>query len=172
MIQTGLALAGILIATIFDWRQGRIPNWLTFSMILSGLAVNFLDHGVAGLEQSFLGLTFGILFLFIPFAIGGVGGGDVKLIGAIGSLLGPGLILKIFVVSAIFGGIFSLISMVRRKVFRKTLIGIRDRLIYFALTKKAPQEEKWEQSKSRLAIPYAFAVCCGTILVLLVLRGG
>jgi len=172
MIQTGLAIVGILIAAFFDWYKGRIPNWLTFSMVVLGILVNSVFYGVSGFQQSLVGFACGILFLFIPFAVGGVGGGDVKLMGAIGSLVGPGLIFQIFLVSAVFGGIFSLAAMVKQKAVKKTFEGIRNRLIYFALTKKAPQEEKWGQLKNKLAIPYAFAIGCGTIVVLLVFKGG
>ncbi|MBI1977628.1 MAG: prepilin peptidase [Candidatus Omnitrophica bacterium] len=163
---------GILIAVVFDWKIRKIPNTLTFSLITMGLILNFLNQGFYGLGQSVFGLACGILLLLLPFAMGGVGAGDVKLLGAIGSLFGPEFIFKIFLASAVFGGLFSLIVMVKKGSLRKALQGIKNRIFYVLMTRKIPQEEKWLEPNSKIKIPYAIAIGSGTLFILLMAKGG
>ena len=168
MILIGVVVASVLIAIWFDWKERRIPNRLTLSMAALGLILNFWMQGISGLTHSLYGLGCGLLLLILPFAVGGVGGGDVKLMGAIGSIVGPMLVLKIFLASAVFGGILSLATMIRRKALGATLRGIRDRIIYMVLTKKAPDENQWKREKE-VSVPYAVAIGCGTLFVLFAL---
>ncbi len=168
-IQIGIAIAGAAIASVFDLKIKKIPNWLTFSMMFSGLILNSYYGGMNGFEQSFFGLILGIASLYLPFALGGVGGGDVKLLGAIGSLLGTILIFKIILVSAIFGGIFSLFFIIGKKRTKEVFLEIRNKVTFFILTRKVLPEKL--EANQKLSIPYACAISLGTMLVIFVLRG-
>ncbi len=167
-----VVMVGILIAALCDWKARKIPNALTFSMLGLGLILHIWGQGLSGAGVSLLGFVCGILLLYVPFSLGGVGGGDVKLLGAIGSLVGPQLVLHIFLASAVFGGIFSLITMVRGKAVRKTLQNIKNKALYFLLTRKWMTETVHENEEKTLGIPYACAIGCGTLLILFVLKGG
>ncbi|OGX06375.1 MAG: hypothetical protein A3G87_01890 [Omnitrophica bacterium RIFCSPLOWO2_12_FULL_50_11] len=169
MIQIYIAVTGAAAAALCDWKTRKIPNALTLSMIVLGLILGYWSEGLPGLKQSFFGLIVGILFLYFPFAWGGVGGGDVKLVGAVGSLLGPALVFQIFLASAVFGGIFSVAAMIKGKAFRKTLRNIKDKALFFFLTRKVLPEVEGAQNDKRLKIPYACAIGCGTLFVLFVL---
>jgi prepilin peptidase CpaA len=171
MALMSVVVLGVLIAAGFDIKSRRIPNALTFSMILSGLILNTYLNGFSGLGQSALGLLCGILFLILPFAWGGVGAGDVKLVGAIGSLLGPHLVLYVFLASAVFGGILSLIEAIRNHSFKATCSSIKHKVMIAALSGKVPAEKSVELQTETLGIPYACAIACGTLFVLLFLRG-
>ena len=73
----------LIAASWIDLKQHRIPNLLTFSLLISGVLLQFLLHGWEGLIYSLGGLTVGFL-IFMPFYIkGGMGAGDVKLMAAI-----------------------------------------------------------------------------------------
>ncbi len=172
MIETVLTLIGIIIAAGIDWRMRKIPNALTFTMIILGLVLNTFQSGFTGFQHSFLGLCLGILLLYLPFQLGGVGGGDVKLMGAIGSLLGPVFIFKIFLASAICGGILSFTYMINRKAVRKTLEAIKVKAFYFLMTKTVLPESGEVSEKKQLSIPYSFAIGFGTLFVLLWIQGG
>ena len=171
-VEIGTVAAGLILGAWCDWKERKIPNALTFSLIFFGFIFNFLDQGVSGTVHALLGLILGILLLYLPFSMGGVGGGDVKLLGAIGSFVGPVLILKIFLASAIFGGIFSLMVMVQKKAFQSTLRRIWGKLLCFALTQKIEPEEGVSVKTNSLRIPYAFAILAGTFLMLFVAKGG
>ena len=78
----------VSLSAAFDARERRIPNKITFMGIIVGLLFNLITGGWTGLLNSFFGLLAGIAIFFIPFAVGGMGAGDVKLMGAIGALMG------------------------------------------------------------------------------------
>ncbi len=54
------------------------------------------------------GLFLGVAFLLPVYLIGGMGAGDVKLMGAVGSILGPQGVFIAFLYSAIAGGLYAL----------------------------------------------------------------
>jgi prepilin peptidase CpaA len=97
------------IAAIIDARSGRIPNWLTFPVTLLGFAVHASLGASAALMLSALGFALGVVVPgLLYWASNGraIGGGDVKLFAALGSLLGPIAVIQVefsaFAVVAIF----------------------------------------------------------------------
>ena len=103
----GLAIA-LILAAVIDVRESRIPNWLTFSLAGFGMVVHGWHQGFNGLILSVEGLAVGILCLVFFYIKGGMGAGDVKLLGAIGAVLGPHLVVYVFGFAAILGGLYSL----------------------------------------------------------------
>ena len=100
----GFLLAALLCAAAaWDVCARRIPNGLT----LAGLAAGFLWHGVRGggpgLLLSAEGVAVSALAL-LPYAIRGLGAGDVKLLGAVGALAGPAFTLWTLLGAALAGG--------------------------------------------------------------------
>lgn len=164
-----MAITGVAIASWTDLRFRKIPNGLTFSLILSGFILNGYFEGFAGLKYSIFGFALGILFLYIPFSVGGVGAGDVKLLGALGSLLGPGMVFRIFLASAVFGGIFSLIAVIKGKSVRNAFQSMFDRAFCLLTTKGVGMKEPLD-SQQLIGIPYACAIAAGTLFVLFVLN--
>lgn len=90
-------------AAVEDSRTRRIRNWLTVSLMLGGLAQSFTPGGTVSPGQSALGLLAGIGLPFVLFAIGALGGGDVKLLAGIGAWLGPAGVLQVFLAEAVIG---------------------------------------------------------------------
>lgn len=102
----GLAIA-LILAAVIDVRESRIPNWLTFSLAGFGMVVHGWNQGFNGLILSVEGVAVGILCLIFFYIKGGMGAGDVKLLGAIGSVLGPQLVVYAFGFAAVLGGAYS-----------------------------------------------------------------
>jgi prepilin peptidase CpaA len=102
-----LTLAPLLLALVgaaaIDWRTRRIPNWLTFPLILSGLAQSLTAARTVSPTASALGLLLAGGLAFLMFALGAMGGGDVKLLAAIGAWVGPWAGLEVFAGSALVG---------------------------------------------------------------------
>jgi prepilin peptidase CpaA len=89
-----------------DIRSRRIRNWLTLAMLLGGIAQSFAVFGAARTVTplaSVLGLLVGLGLPLVLFAIGALGGGDVKLLMGIGAWLGPQAVLFIFAAEAVLG---------------------------------------------------------------------
>jgi len=105
-------LAALVVAAVTDLRERRIFNWLTFGLALAGLfqsfAGSYLPEALApaftvSAGMSVAGLCVGFALTFILFAIGGLGGGDVKLLAAVGAWVGPVPVLFIFAAEAVIG---------------------------------------------------------------------
>lgn len=100
-------LALVLVAGWWDLRYRRVPNALTVTGLLIALAL----RGVAGWEPFASGLAgFGLAFLLgLPlFLLGGMGGGDVKLLAAVGAFLGFGNLLPALLVTGVAGALLAL----------------------------------------------------------------
>lgn len=97
----GIIVLYTLVAGIFDLRTRRIPNYLTVPVFVLALAAHTANGGLAGLIFSLLGFAAGFGILFVLWLFGGGGGGDVKMMGALGAWLGPKLTIQVFLVSAL-----------------------------------------------------------------------
>jgi prepilin peptidase CpaA len=89
-------------AAVIDLAERRIPNWLSFGLLLSGLGQSFSTGGLSP-GQSFLGFVASFGVLFVLFGIGALGGGDVKLMAGVGAWLGPLPALAVIVAAAVVG---------------------------------------------------------------------
>ena len=111
-----ILLASLLaLAAAWDVRTRRIPNGLT----LAGLAAGFLWHGVRGGGPGLLlsGEGVGVAALaFLPYAVRGLGAGDVKLLGAVGALAGPAFMLWTLLGAALAGGPLALAWLAQPRV--------------------------------------------------------
>src|ERR1700731_1084066 len=113
---------GMLAAAIIDWWKFKVPNKLTFPLIISGwilgLCNNFgLEAGVGGLGSALAGTFLGMGLLLPVYAIGGMGAGDVKMTMGFGSWIGAffgiavgwWIIVMAFCVGTIVGGFIAMI---------------------------------------------------------------
>jgi len=155
----------VLIAcTITDIRQKKIPNALTLTTIFAALLLHLSLNGWEGLMFSLQGLGLGFLFLLVPYSLGGIGAGDVKLTMAIGAVLGPINMLYIIVCIALAGGILTVSYMLHRRVVKKTLYRIW-MFIVFALTQKDMSLLKYNKKEVlQEGIPFAMAISTGAFM--------
>src|SRR3954447_22563470 len=103
-------IAMLCIAAVIDWRERRIPNWLTVLMLISGINSSFLPAHLVSPGFAALGILIGFAIPFVLFAMGALGGGDVKLLAAAGSWLGPVGIVKLIVIESIVGMIIVVVQ--------------------------------------------------------------
>src|ERR1700752_1107412 len=94
-------------AAVIDGLKLRVPNWLTFHLILAGLLFAAWCHGLAGLVWALEGAALGLGLLLPLYAIGGMGAGDVKLLAGVGAWVGPVTIFWAFVTSAVVGAVMA-----------------------------------------------------------------
>lgn len=108
-----LTISLVAIATICDLRTREIPNWISAVLLGFGLIAVGFDWTSLSFTESMVGMLLGFLITAPLFYLGGIGGGDVKLITALGSILGPlGLLSALFWV-AMAGGVLALIAKLR-----------------------------------------------------------
>jgi prepilin peptidase CpaA len=154
--------AGALIATVVDVRTRRIPNTLTATMAAVG--VGLAATGVSGLSlwASLFGLVVGLSLMMPGHLLGATGAGDVKLMAAVGAIVGPALVVSAFLFSAVAGGVLAVVIALRRQRLTATLAGA-GRLI--AAPAAAPQEIRSATAANRFA--YGPAIAVGSVVAAL-----
>jgi prepilin peptidase CpaA len=90
-------------AAIHDVRTRRIPNLLNLVLFLTGLGLSFTGMWKVSPSQAGLGALVGFGLTLPLFVIGAVGGGDVKMLTALGAWLGPLGVLMVFLARAVIG---------------------------------------------------------------------
>jgi prepilin peptidase CpaA len=144
--QVAIALVLGLAASIEDVALRRISNWIPVAGLVSGLGWHCAISGWRGILTAVLGAGAGFGVFLVFYILGGMGGGDIKLMAGLGSLLGPGRLLEAALWTAAAGGMIALGYLGVRAVRRKP-------------AGKPPVEEK-------ASIPYAPAIAIGAWLSL------
>ena len=144
-----LSVAVGLMASAEDLWRREISNVLTVSAFAVGIALNVYLDGWSGLTNSLLGGVIGFAVFFIFFVLGGMGGGDVKLMAAFGAIIGKDQIVTAAVMTAIVGALMALVFLGYRKIRRAIQKGS-------AATDGQPDRKAF--------IPYAPAISLGVLL--------
>jgi prepilin peptidase CpaA len=104
-----LLAGGIGIAAcVDDLRRRQISNWIPASALASGVVLQSVQHGWRGTGSALLGTLAGAGVFLIFYLLGGMGGGDVKLMAGFGALLGARQLLKAALWTAGCGGVMAL----------------------------------------------------------------
>ena len=120
------------LSCISDLRDRRIPNVLPIGAMLLGITLHGLLAGLQGTLFSASGLLAGLLVMLPFWLLKGLGAGDVKPMGAIGSLLGPGAVLWAGLYSLAAGGIVAVLILLFRRIRGDALDTIRKSRFSFA----------------------------------------
>jgi prepilin peptidase CpaA len=156
-------LTGLLVAAAWtDYRQRRIPNWLT----MGGLALALLLRLVSGPGMLIEGLI-GVLLAFVltlPLLMLGVmGGGDAKLLMAIGAFMGPRDFLWAGVLIAVVGGMMATIDAGRRGVLLPVMYNCGQIMKHWATMGRKGANRSFA-TVGALTIPYGIAIAAGALL--------
>lgn len=158
-----VALAIALVACVTDIRTRRIPNLLTFGGALAGLVFHVVTDGTHGLVIGSTGWIVGVLVFFIPFALGGLGAGDVKLLGALGAWLGPKDIVWVALYTGIAGGIAALGVALARGYLAQAFKNLYLLLMHWRLVGVRPLHEVSLAGSSGPRLAYAVPILCGLL---------
>lgn len=176
-----ILLTLVLGAAVYDVRYRRIPNWLTVGGVLIGLALNtflsgwpgqgtFLYQGWPGLRFSLLGLAVGFGAYFVLYALRAMGAGDVKLMGAVGAMVGWENWFGIFLITAVIGGAMALILVIAKKRAMKTFFNVGVILNEMKSGRPAylAKEELDVKNPKALGLPHGAVIAVGTLFFLAV----
>jgi len=156
-----VAIILVLACAVFDWRSRKIPNALTLPAIGAGLALHALTDGGAGLAFSAKGLALGAGLFFVPYYLGGMGAGDVKLMGAVGALLGWRLTLAALFYTALAGGLCAVFAMLRARAIGSSFARLGAMFQLLFANKRFPAADTLDGRS--VTIPYALPVALGTV---------
>ncbi|MEM6654519.1 MAG: prepilin peptidase [Planctomycetota bacterium] len=158
----------LVVAAVIDGLQLKVPNWITFPMIVSGWVYSATLSGLPwweGLMYSLFGTAVGLLLLLPAYAIGGMGAGDVKLMAGIGAWVWGAVTLYSFAVSAVIGGLIAVVMVVVNRSWAKhhgqfwmiwnEILSVKDpdKLATIAT----------ERKPTMMLLPYGIPIAIGTI---------
>jgi prepilin peptidase CpaA len=154
----------LVLCAYWDVRYRRIPNWATLPGTALGLGLNGLFLGWQGMKESGLGLLVGFGALVVLFVLGWMGGGDVKLMAAVGALKGYPFIVSALFYSLIVGIVIGVAMLIWN---RKTLRTFKS--LYFVIgsrvTKLIPKQNIDPEQTQKL--PFGLAIVLGTLWALI-----
>jgi prepilin peptidase CpaA len=154
--QVWIAVLVGLAATINDLARREIANWIPVTALVSGTAWQMSQHGWWGSLYALGGAAAGFGVFLVFYLLGGMGGGDVKLMSGFGALLGAGRLLEAALWTAGVGGVIAVAVLGVR--------GLRRVLRPASPTARGGRSE--EESAAAGSIPYAPAITLGVWLAL------
>lgn len=104
VVALAVIVGGTAAGAAVDLRTRRVPNALTFTLAAAGLMLAAMGITHLGVPAACAGLLLGLVLMLPGYVLGATGGGDVKLLAAAGTLLGPAGIVWAFVLTLIAGG--------------------------------------------------------------------
>lgn len=157
------AFAIAAVGAVSDVHRGRIPNWLTYGGVLAALTVRCVVSGWPGLNGGFLGLLVAGGFFYLLFLVGAMGGGDMKLMAAVGAWAGATQATTILIVSALAGGILAIGYVVCRRQIRQTLVNSATLIFHHVTSGIQPHPILNVREPSSMRVPFGLAIAMGTL---------
>jgi prepilin peptidase CpaA len=157
-----LVIAATACAT--DVRSRRIPNRLTFGAALAGAGYQLAANGFGGLGDSLLGWIVGAAFLFLPFALGGIGAGDVKLMAALGAWLGPAEVMWLGMYTGVAGGAIALVVALSKGYASQMFANVRLLITHWRVAGVRALPELTLQHGRGPRLAYGVAILAGTMV--------
>lgn len=162
VVSLGLAV----VACGWDLRTRRIPQALTLGGALAGLVFHSMNGGWSAGLGSGVGWTVGIAIFFVPFALGGLGAGDVKLLGAIGAWLGPMNAVWVGLYAGAAGGVLAIFVALTKGYLFQAVGNVGVMLAYWRIHGVRPLPEITLEHSRGPRLAYAVPILAGTMVTL------
>jgi prepilin peptidase CpaA len=155
----------------FDVRVRRIPNVVSGPGAIAGLVLSALHAGALGVVGSVAGAALMIVLLIWPFAAGGIGGGDVKMMGAVGAFVGPRLAVMGLLIGVILGGAIMIIHLARLGRLRDKLASLVTMVTVAAGSRSLRPLMVRSDGEAVIALPYSIPLALGTMAAVIASGG-
>src|SRR5687768_7830142 len=152
-----VAAALAAVAAYTDWRRGLIPNWLTLPPLVIAPVVYFVLGGAPAAIASIVGTLLCGAVPYLMFRRDAIGGGDVKLLAAIGAVAGAGVGLEGELLAFILAAAWAIGASIARGEGMRLLGGA------FRVVARKPLEPR-ELTSLRLGT-FIFAGVCAAIVL-------
>ena len=157
----------VIVAAIWDIRTRRIPNWLTLAGVILGVALNtfLFDRPLVGLMFSLKGFGLALIIYMLLYLLHAMGAGDVKLMAAVGAMVGWPDWLAILVLTSVAGAMAGLALVFFKGRLRRTLgnVGL---IVTSLLHGRAPYKQTPEldvSSDQGMRLPHGALIALGTL---------
>lgn len=167
-VTCAVLVPAVLTASWIDYAQRRVPNWLNAALATTGFLAQGLFFGVPGVVNGLLGLLVGLGVLIVPWAMHGMGAGDVKLMAAIGVWFGPWMTMVAFIVGALVGGVLAVVMILAAG--RWSMAWANMGVILLKMRSKETMFSEFGSAKSLgptpQLLPYGVPLSIGSLIVL------
>lgn len=164
-----VVLLSSLVAAATDVWRFKIYNALTLPLLVSGILYHTLIGGPASFWSSLLGVAFGFFVLFIPFVMGGVSGGDVKLLAGLGAWLGFPVIVYAFIIAGLATALYAIGLLVFYRAARALPVGKNEQSAGDGDVSDIGQSRFAQfQSRRSKAIPFGLMVAVSVVTMLVI----
>src|SRR5579864_3160529 len=160
----------VVTAAAYDLKYRRIPNWLVLTGLILGFGLNTFLFEWTGLVHAAEGFGLALLIYFPLYLLRAMGAGDAKLMAAVGSIVGWGNWLAIFVATAVIGGVLGVIVLLFAGRIRKTFWNmgwILNEILHFRAPYHSSQELDVRSAKG-MRMPHGVAIALGSLTFLIV----
>ncbi len=168
--QTWLLIAVALVCAATDLWKKRVYNAVTYPAIVLGVVVQVASYGLPGLWSSLAGFAIGFFPAFLLLVLGGMGGGDVKLMGAIGAIAGGVAATEALLLGVLFGAFLGFGQLAWHGVLLRSLARQARMLIGLIIPSLKPQGPVPPELKHELRFGVALAL--GALVTVWDLRTG
>jgi prepilin peptidase CpaA len=166
------AVAVGIVGAICDMRPShRIPNQLTYTALLGGIALRGFLGGWHELLSAFASVVVMFIFTFILYNLNSMGGGDVKLMTALAAYVALPHVFMLILWTSISGGVIGVAFVTWKGQFRKRMANSLSLVTHHLSDGLAPHPELNLESADALKMPYGPAIALGSIAVLIIARG-
>lgn len=158
-----LAAAFALTAGITDLRWRRIPNWLTYPAAPVAIVLHGLLAGRHAALMSLAGLALGLGILFPFVLLRFLGGGDWKLVGALGAIFGPQRLIVVLFLTFVINAFMALILMIWRRRLGQTARNVGTMMLSL-MTLRTPSPDLSIDSAESAKVPFGIAAAIAVLL--------
>lgn len=166
LTSTAAVLITAWLAAASDWIHWRIPNQLLAASMAAALMFAMFTPDNLTLRDCLLGGVTGLAILMPFYLMGGMGAGDVKLLGVLGMHLGWLATLHVALISALVGGVWAIVLLFTRSPYGDWMGAITDGFIRPRSRLPAPIMTR----ESRATLPYGVVIAIGSTLVLIAIE--
>lgn len=163
-----LLAAGVVVAAVYDIRYRRIPNWLSLTLVVLGLVLNLAVPGTPGIAASLIGVGVAALIYFPLYLLRAMGAGDVKLMAAVGAVVGFRNWFFVFFFSVVIGAMLGLLALLARGRLRRAFGNIAQIVRELAHFRAPYAKDEYLDVSSSAAVtmPHGAAIALGSLLYL------
>ena len=152
-------IAMLAIAVYTDLRTGKVYNKLTVPCAVAGLALGGAAAGLAGVADRALGAAIVLGVVLALAAVAGLGGGDAKLMIAVGALKGFHFAVWALLLTGVFGGVLAVVIVLRRRALKATAVN----MIANMLSNAGGVGTDLAAGSAVGKIPYSIAIALGAL---------
>lgn len=158
----------LFVCLVTDIKYRKILNVVTLPTIVFGLIYNIIAMGFEGFAFSGIGLLVGLGLLIIPYLLGGMGAGDVKLMASIGALMGTSFVFYSFIYMGLIGGLIALILIIKQRgLFNGVIRPLKYFFYKLVLFRSNLGSVGFSTEKNpSISFPYGIAIVLGTLCTL------